>query len=60
VTALEVGVLDAYRGLKVVVTGGAGFIGSHLTDTCIQHGANVTVIDDLSCGDRNNVNPARD
>ncbi len=57
-SALEDGIFNAYRGLRVVVTGGAGFIGSHLADTCIRHGAEVTIIDDLSCGDRNNVNPA--
>lgn len=41
---------------NVLVTGGAGFLGSHLVDKLIELGSNVTVIDDLSFGRRKNVN----
>lgn len=41
----------------VVVTGGAGFIGSHIVDALIARGDRVTIIDDLSTGKRENVNP---
>jgi UDP-glucose 4-epimerase len=39
----------------VVVTGGAGFIGSHLADALVARGRRVLVIDDLSSGRRDNV-----
>src|ERR1700691_3086183 len=40
-----------------LVTGGAGFIGSHLVDALIAKNHRVTVLDDLSTGKRENVNP---
>jgi nucleoside-diphosphate-sugar epimerase len=40
---------------KVLVTGGAGFIGSNLADELIRQGARVTIIDDLTTGFRENL-----
>jgi len=42
---------------KVLVTGGAGFIGSHQVDALIANDYNVLVVDDLSNGDEKNLNP---
>lgn len=41
---------------KVLVTGGAGFIGSHLVDVLIDHGYEVVIVDDLSTGRIDNLN----
>jgi UDP-glucose 4-epimerase len=41
--------------MKIVVTGGAGFIGSHLADAFVGAGHDVAVLDNLSSGDRTNV-----
>ncbi|MBM3673094.1 MAG: SDR family oxidoreductase [Actinobacteria bacterium] len=44
--------------MNVLVTGGAGFIGSHLVDALVERGDSVRVLDDLSNGRAENVNPA--
>lgn len=42
---------------RVLVTGGAGFIGSHVVDVLVEQGYEVSVVDDLSAGKWENVNP---
>jgi len=44
--------------MKILVTGGAGFIGSHLVDRLILEGHEVAVVDNLSTGKRRNLNRA--
>jgi UDP-glucose 4-epimerase len=43
--------------MRVLVTGGAGFIASHVVDAYVERGHDVTVVDDLSSGLRENVHP---
>jgi UDP-glucose 4-epimerase len=43
---------------RVLVTGGAGFIGSHIVDEALAAGHEVAVIDNLSTGNKRNLNPA--
>ena len=45
---------------RILVTGGAGFIGSHIVDDLIKNGYDVTVVDDLSSGKLENVNKKAD
>jgi len=44
------------KAKKILVTGGAGFIGSHLVDALIERGHKVVVIDNLSTGKKENIN----
>lgn len=44
-----------YKDMPVLITGGCGFIGSHLAERLVQCGANVTIIDDLSSGKKENI-----
>ncbi len=48
-----------YSHKKVLVTGGAGFIGSHLTETLVNYGAEVTVLDNLSTGSLENLSTVK-
>jgi UDP-glucose 4-epimerase len=48
---------DGHPKPRCLVTGGAGFIGSHVTDQLISVGCDVTVLDDLSGGVEENINP---
>jgi len=41
--------------VRALITGGAGFIGSHLAETLLRQGNDVTVLDDLSTGSRDNI-----
>jgi len=46
---------QSFSGVRVLITGGAGFIGSHLVEVLSKLGSSVVVLDDLSGGDRNNL-----
>ncbi len=43
--------------MNILVTGGAGFIGSHIADACLDAGHRVIIVDNLSTGRIENVNP---
>lgn len=43
--------------MRILVTGGAGFIGSNIVDAMLAHGHEVAVLDDLSTGKKENLNP---
>ena len=43
--------------MRILVTGGAGFIGSHLGDALVERGHELVVVDDLSSGRKANLHP---
>ena len=49
-----------WNDTRILVTGGASFIGSHLVDKLVTLGSNVTVIDDLSSGKKENLSQSWD
>ncbi len=59
-SAANVGLSDsAFEGKQVLVTGGCGFIGSHLVEQLVARGAAVWVLDNLQAGTPNNLNSVR-
>lgn len=48
---------QAYAGKRVLITGGCGFIGSHLAQALIACGAHVTILDNLATGRLENIEP---
>lgn len=47
---------DYFDGKKVLVTGGAGFVGSHICERLLELGAQVICVDDMSAGKHSNIN----
>ena len=54
------GIMVENRSMKTVVTGGAGFIGSHLSEILVSQGHEVTIIDNLSTGRIENIEHIKD
>src|SRR6266849_2863349 len=57
-TAFTTSASITFTSMKILVTGGAGFIGSHVADAYIAAGHEVAILDDFSTGSEANVNPA--
>lgn len=51
---------DSYNNVSVLVTGGCGFIGSHLAQSLVAQGAQVTILDDYSTGFARNISDIKD
>ena len=56
---LRIEVILELVSLKILVTGGAGYIGAHTVRLLLEQGHDVTVVDNLSKGYRHNVPPGR-
>ena len=54
-TYIRRGITKGHTALKILITGGAGFVGSHLAERCLELGWQVSVIDDLSTGAIENI-----
>ncbi|KAK4770440.1 hypothetical protein SAY87_030972 [Trapa incisa] len=52
---VPLGVMNKRKGLRIVVTGGAGFVGSHLVDRLIARGDSVIVVDNFFTGRKENL-----
>ncbi len=46
---------EYYKNMPILITGGCGFIGSHLAQKLVEYGAQVTILDDLSTGSLANI-----
>lgn len=57
INAKQIEILQRVILVKILVTGGAGFIGSNIADTYIKTGHKVAILDNLSSGKRGNINP---
>lgn len=54
-TVMKTEILGDHRRRKIVVTGGAGFVGSHLVDKLMMEGHEVTVLDNFFTGQKKNI-----
>jgi len=57
---IQIVILMYSRGMRILVTGGAGFIGSHLCERLVNEGHNVTAIDNFSTGHASNLGRLKD
>ena len=49
--------MSDWQNRPVLITGGASFIGSHLTDALVHRGAKVRIVDDLPSGELESIHP---
>jgi UDP-glucuronate decarboxylase len=52
---METAILPDHKRQKILVTGGAGFVGSHLVDKLMMEGQEVTVLDNFFTGQKKNI-----